>query len=154
MNKPLSWDKLLLFHRNSYIGNIGRSAFIKNKYTIFKHLLNKRLGISNTEYIKNTILKSNDQYILTNNDFPYDLDNCVAHLILWINSYNKNNDWITSSVELNNLNYFQEIVKRELIQKYKHTKLNNKSIKYIYFENSEKNRSIPGIRHIHIFVLK
>ena len=155
MSKSLTWRELLLFHRNPYIGSIGRNEFVSHKYIIFKHILKNRLKISNTEYIKQTILKTDEQYILAKNDFQYDLSQNVAHMIIWINPNNSNNNWITSSLDLNKLDYFQKIIYDKLTAKFK-SKLNTnvgKDIKYIYFENEEKNRSIPEFRHFHIFIL-
>jgi len=157
MYKSLTWSELLLFHRNANIGCIGRSEFVSNKYIIFKHILKSRLKICNTEYIKQTIFKTNEQYILTKNDFQYDLSRNVAHMLLWINPNNSNNDWITPGVDLNKLDYFQEIIYDKLIAEFKSKSDSNTNvdgdIKYIYFENEETHRSIPEFRHFHIFIL-
>ena len=157
MSKSTSWRELLLLHRNQHIGDIGRNEFVSNKYIIFKHILKNRLKISNTEYIKQTILKTDEQYILTNNDFQYDLSRNIVHMLLWINPNNNNNDWIAPSVDLNKLDYFQKIIYDKLVSRLKSKSDSNtnieKDIKYIYFENEEKHRSIPEFRHFHIFIL-
>lgn len=149
-NNIIIWNFLKLHHRNPKNTIFKRSKFILNKYIIFKFLLNKVLKISNSEYIiKNIINKNiNQQYILTNNIFNYNVEKGVKHLLLWINPYmNENINSYAKNENLNEKDCFEKII-YEKLQEAKYEKISE----IVFFENKIENRSINDIKHIQIFV--
>lgn len=130
-NDAYSWDFIKQFHKKSPLINIKRKKQMEEKYILHKkNLKDKNINIE--DYLQNSLFKNNFKYILTENDFPYNLKNGIEHKLLWINpNYN---------------NLFND----ELITKIISMRMRGKT--YIYFENNDNNKSIKSIKHYHIFI--
>ena len=107
--------------------NYVRKPHIEEKYQ--NHLLKlKKENISIDDYIMKTVLKDNF-FVITKNPFPYDID-YIEHYLIWVNT---------------SIRYSYESV-YNYIKNYFYDK------EFYYFENDEKNKSILGVKHFHIFV--
>ena len=112
-NQKINWDKLKTFHRKTFNTQFHRNKFIDTKYKIFKFILNKKLKITNTQYIYQQIINKNinQRFILTNNNFHYNLESDIKHLLLWINpEHPANKEFYEKSINLNNKDIFVQIV--------------------------------------------
>lgn len=130
-NDAYSWDFIKQFHNKSPLINIKRKKEIEEKYLIHKNKL-KDKNINIEDYLDNLLFKNDFKYIITENDFPYNLKNGIEHKLLWINP-NYNN--------LFNDKLINKIISMLMIGK-----------TYIYFENIDNNKSIKSIKHYHIFI--
>tara|TARA_Y100000389_G_C17190488_1_gene378576 strand:- start:23 stop:496 length:474 start_codon:yes stop_codon:yes gene_type:complete len=149
MCNKLKWNIIHKFYRSPPVNPITRTKFTENKYKIFKFLIKKIFKTSNVEYIKNTIINPNisSRFILTNNDFEYNIDSNIKHLLLWVNPYHlENKNLYKLEIDMNTVDYLEKLILIKLSSKFP------KEFEFSYFENSPNNRSIPEIKHIHIFV--
>ena len=112
-----------------------KNIYCKDKYIIKYDLIRKdNIQKSYELYKSNNSLKNfkmnikknikKNGYIITENDFPYNLNNNVKHYIIWTNN---------------------DIFK---IKKILNKRFNN----YIFFRNLIENKSIKDIEHYHIFI--
>ena len=112
-----------------------KNIYCKDKYIIKYDLIRKEnIQKSYELYKSNNLLKNFKMnikknitkygYIITENDFPYNLNNNVKHYIIWTN---------------------YDIFKIKKI-------LNKRFINYIFFRNLIENKSIKDIEHYHIFI--
>ena len=112
-----------------------KNIYCKDKYIIKYDLIRKEnIQKSYELYKSNNLLKNfkmnikknitKNGYIITENDFPYNLNNNVKHYIIWTN---------------------YDIFK---IKKILNKRFNN----YIFFRNLIENKSIKDIEHYHIFI--
>ncbi len=152
MLKKINWDYLVSNHRNPSQEPTIRTQFVENKYIIFKFLLKNKFKMTNIEYIRQTIINSEknklNRFILTDNAFSYNLEDGIRHLLLWVNPSHKDNKILyQNQVNLNKCDWLYNHIYNKLSQKY-----SLKKYEYVYFENHKNNRSIPEIKHIHIFV--
>ena len=150
----IGWDYLLDKHRNPPIETIHRTEFVENKYKIFKFILKQKLKTNNQDYIYKYIINPNiqERFILTQNAFKYNLEDNINHLLLWVNPEHKLNKIIyQEEINLNQLDYLEDVIFDKLKKKFNKNKLNN-LFEFIYFENLVNNRSVPGIKHLQIFV--
>jgi len=74
----------------------------------------------------------NSHYVITKNDFPYDIEPNICHYILWL----KEDQPLLEIEEIINNNF----------------QINLKNL--LYYRNSPENRSIASIVHYHIFYKK
>jgi hypothetical protein len=129
MEIPLTtWEMLQNLDTSEPVNiTLNRLPEIQQKYEIHK----KEINMDINDYLKNLFFNdSYDTYLLNGNRFPYNCEPNIKHMLLWINpKHNPPNQ------EINN--YIEEIFKSKNI---------------IYFENIEKNKSVIGIRHFHIFI--
>ena len=130
-NDAYSWDFIKQFHNNPPSINIKRKKEIEEKYVLHKKKL-KDKNINIEDYLDNLLFKNNFKYIITKNDFPYNLENNIEHKLLWINP--------------NYINLFNDKLINEIIN----MRMRGKT--YVYFENIDNNKSIKSIRHYHIFI--
>jgi len=130
-NNTYSWDFIKQFHNNSPLINIKRKKEIEEKYLLHKKKL-KEKNINIEDYLNNLLFKNDFKYVITNNDFPYNIEEDVQHKILWINPK------------------YNDLFDDKLINKIITMRMKDKN--YIYFENIETNKSIKTIKHYHIFI--
>lgn len=145
------WEELKSYNCNPPIRVLERTGEIQARYE--KHILdldNKNVLVS--DYIKNKYFPDNEKAKkceISLNEFPYDVEDNIYHLLLWFNPLCFNND-----ENLNDNKYNKLIVSQ--IEKALKDKLipynNDSKYEFIYFENHNFNRSIKAIRHIHIFI--
>ena len=133
MDNKITWSEIKKKHKLSNNNIMLRNKFVVKKYILFKFLLKHRFKLTNSEYIKQTILISNQRFILTKNDFPYDLEENIIHLLLWINPHFKdNNIYYQQELNLNNIDIFDKIIEEKL----KNYELKNIQ-DYVFFENNQ-----------------
>ena len=122
------WQDIIGYHLNSpAAGTFTRHPNVELSYR--RHLKNNP---EMKPYIVNNYLHNRLRWVITNNAFPYYLDNGIQHKILWINP----------QIEMDG-NTVKSIIHRYA-----------ENMSYIYFENSLTAKSIPNILHYHIFIKK
>lgn len=138
--KKINWNYVKSFHMNPplSINEFQRSEEIEKKYQQHKTFLNSK-GIKLEDYILSTYFKDistiEKGWVIVPNNFPYNLDKEIEHLLIWIHPKKS----FTES----------EIIKH--IEKY--MKENNYQ-DYVYFTHYKNIRSVHEINHYHIFVKK
>lgn len=129
MEIPLTtWEMLQNLDTSEPVNiTLNRLPEIQRKYEIHK----KEINMDINDYLKKLLFNNSyDTYLLNMNSFPYNCEPNIKHMLLWINpKYNPSNEEIINHIE---------------------TLFKSKNI--IYFENIEKNKSVIGIRHFHIFI--
>jgi hypothetical protein len=117
----MEWNDILQFHKNSPGLQLKRHPYVQRDYN--------RHRMMNKDYVKD-LRKSlfsdkSVEWVLNENTYPYHFIDNTKHYIYW------------SKVP---------IIEEDMV-----TILDGMNKKYIYFENSPNNRSIPSIYHYHIF---
>ena len=145
MNSKIKWTELLLYNKKIVFIKFNRTTLIEQKYKNHKLQLLKQ-NILLKDYLIDTLF-NNDlsiNYVLTENTFPYNLEENIKHLIFWINPL---------VVLKNNFNYTFEIIENiitDIIDTDEHLK---EYKDFILFKNSDKTKSIKEIEHYHVFIL-
>lgn len=143
--EPLLWEVLKKYHQNPPNYPFPRSdkvikAYLKHKAGL--DLINKDIS----DFVKEQYFSGDEASsvsCLTNNKFPYLLEPGIQHKILWFNPR------ITTSKQFpTNLNSVYTFINICLT---KHLP-NIDRYDIIYFENLSQCRSVPGIRHIQVFL--
>lgn len=143
--EPLRWEVLKKYHQNP------QNCYFPRCDKVIKAYRNHKSGLDNnnkdiSEFIKDLYFSGKEESrvsCLTNNKFPYLLEPGIQHKVLWFNPR------ITMSNKFpNNLNTVHGFIDICLSKK-----LPDKD-KYdiVYFENLSQCRSVPGIRHIQVFL--
>jgi len=143
--EPLLWKTLKTYHQNPPNCAFPRSNFVIQSYRKHKEgldLIKKDVS----EFVKEQYFSGIDASrvsCLTDNKFPYLLEPGIQHKVLWFNPR------ITMSKQFpKNLNkapgFIDVCLSKKLpdVEKYD----------ILYFENQSQCRSIPGIRHIQVFL--
>jgi hypothetical protein len=145
VNSPaLTWEYISKFNQSPPDETFPRSEKVIKSYRHHKtNIISKYDNIS--DYLINKLFsKSNAARLfrIIPNEFPYLLEDGIKHLVCWFNPF----VFPYNSPDLNNRPDQIEII----------MKFYNKNLKlgvdWIYFENITSARSVPGIRHIHIFI--
>ena len=144
--KPLTWELLKSFHRNPPNCSFPRSNNVIQSYK--KHKEGLELINSNaSDFVKQQYFSGNNASkvsCLTDNKFPYLLEPGIQHKVLWFNHR------VTLSKQfprsLNTAPGFIDVCLTKKIPDIK-SKYDN-----VYFENLDQCRSIPGVRHIQVFL--
>lgn len=143
--EPLLWEVLKTYHQKPPNCAFPRSDTVIKAYKKHKEgldLVNKDVS----EFVKDQYFSGEEASrvsCLSNNKFPYLLEKGIQHKVLWFNPR------ITMSKQfpknLNTAHGFIDIcLSKKLPDKDKYD--------IIYFENQSQCRSIPGIRHIQVFL--
>jgi len=128
----MNWAKLRQFHRNApYTQILIRTPHVQDLYDRHKEYL-KMQKMNMADYIKNKYLKNRCTWVIVRNSFPYAVTKDIIHKILWY----------TQSLS-------QEQIS-QIIQR--HAEWEQSDV--IYFENREYLKSIPQVKHVHIFLKK
>ena len=145
-NIPMTWKLLKQYHMNPPNVVFPRNKEVFQSYIDHKNKL-KAENINITDYItKQLFTKENSYklYSLIDNKFPYLLEPEIMHKLLWFNPK------ITNTKHFpDDLNNVPEFINDCLIN---HTKNIYDLYDIIYFENIVECRSVPGIRHIQLFL--
>lgn len=147
VNKPaLSWDYLKQFNCKPPNETFPRTPEVVERYKNFKSVI-LSLYKDFTEYLTEkhfTGIDSKILYKITKNDYPYLLEDGIQHLVCWFNPhlFPKDTESLNDISEKINL----------IIKKYDYSL--ELGVNCVYFENLLHARSVPGIRHIHIFIQK
>lgn len=145
----ITWNELKkVIIKNAIFMNLYRTPSMQKKYdafqkkvlrhyesmndyiycTVFRYKCEKEKtkfrAIAETKFASLPEIKN--QYIITENPFPYDLEKNIAHFVLWHNSY-------LSTTKVN------KILKEHF-----------KSDKILWYRSYRE--SVPEINHIHVFV--
>ena len=137
----LNWNDIKSLMCSPPINTLPRNEEIDIAYK--KHqkcLKDNNISIENhimSKYFKDNTIKE----YFTLNAYPYYLENNIYHYVIWLNpNYYKNNE----DNSFNNIVY-KPFIKMIISKKYPKNE-------FIYYENEIKNRSVMGIRHIHVFI--
>lgn len=126
----LNWSQLKKYHLSPPKTTLKRNKKIEEEYTNFKKSLNISIG----EYIYNKYFNSSSElFVIDANMFPYNVENNVYHLICWVNPNHK------KAEDFNEYDLIIHLIK-------------NKIYDFIIFENENNNKSIPSIKHFHLFL--
>lgn len=126
--EKIQWNDLLSLDRTIVNVKFPRSKDISNAYNCFiKKLSDDNITID--RYVKIHILK-NSPFIISENLFPYNVDQNIKHLVFWINDY----------IDVS-LNTAKLIVQNRY-----------KFLDVIIFTNSSLLQSVKGIKHYQVFV--
>ena len=133
---PYSWDHVSQFNfTNPPQDDMGRSERVIMEYDKHREVIKRKGGIDS--YLKQKYLSKDEDYNMTNNMFPYHLDDGIMHYVIWFK--------LDSFLEYNN---YKKIV--SIIKEYER-KNDLKFEGFTFFQNIERLRSVPGIPHIHVF---
>ena len=161
---PLDWDFIKSFHCNAPEFTLPRTLQVINQYE--NHINNlKKNNKTVGQYLKSKFFKKGESYQIEPNLFPYYLENndkyFIEHYIIWFNEKLNINQIITKPISSIN-KIIKEFIDKTLINNQSgvnqsnvnqsNVNQSNDSIDYIYFENSLKNKSVPEIRHLHLFI--
>ena len=123
----MNWSQLEIYHKNPPHDVLRRNEFIEKKYRKYKEYLT-----NNNKNIYDEIMDcyiKNNKYVITYNNFPYDVENGIYHLLLWVHPhYNLGYDDVDKILRQNGV------------------------YEYIIFRNYENNCSVCEIVHYHIFI--
>lgn len=140
----LLWNDLKKFHCFPPTFQLKRQPHVEFNYSKHKQDLKKiQCSLKNHIFKTQFSNKNNCKYSLSRNPFPYHIDNNILHFILWIHpSFNSYFPYNVPSIFIDNIiqTYFTD--QKKDIQE------------FIYFENLDSNKSIPEIRHLHVFILQ
>jgi hypothetical protein len=128
----MNWLKLTNFHLRPPTANtFARKPNDQLKYDQHRYTL-KQNQVPIEEYINKKYLKSRFKWAITDNNFPYDVEPGVKHKILWISNL--------ASLDSGKIH--------NIIDRY----AKNNQSDYVYFENKNNSKSIPEVRHFHLFL--
>lgn len=140
----VSWEELKTYNQSPPTSVLPRSLEVVKSYKKHKQIVKKEYKSINDYLITKLFTKKGTKhmYKIVPNDFPYTLEDNIEHLVCWFNpSYFDNTNPSLNSVP-NQVNTILKLYRPNL----------ELGINCIYFENDLINRSVPGIRHIHIFI--
>ena len=144
--KPLTWELLKTFHCNPPNCSFPRNNKVIQSYN--KHKEGLEIVNSNvSDFVKKQYFSganASKVSCLTDNKFPYLLEPGIQHKVLWFNHR------ITMSKQFpRNLNSSHRFIDVCLSKKMPDIK---SKYEILYFENLDQCRSVPGIKHIHVFL--
>jgi len=130
--RPFTWEFLKQFNNNPPDAPLHRNENIQIKYTLYMEKIKQSLNTTILKLINKCIHDnfSTYKFIITYNDFPYDVDDSILHLVLWVNPK-----------YMSNINEVCEFLKKYYP-------------KYIIFKNKTNHQSIPEIEHYQLFIYK
>jgi hypothetical protein len=161
---PLDWDLIKSFHCNAPDFALPRTLQVINQYE--KHINNfKKNNKTVGQYLKGQFFKNGESYQIEPNLFPYYLENTtryfIEHYIIWFNEKLNINQIVAKPISSID-KIIKEFIDKTLINNQSsnnqsndnqsNDNQSNDNIDYIYFENSLKNKSVPEIRHLHLFI--
>ena len=129
----MEWDYVQRFHMNP---PPSAADLPRNKNVDIKYQEHKKQVKSIKEHIISTYFDSESVergWVIVNNEFPYDLNPNIQHLLIWIYP---GKDFSDESI----IGIIEDYMK------------NNGHSEYIYFRNILAIRSVLEIDHYHIFV--
>lgn len=132
-----SWNKLIKFHRNP---PKRPDIFARNKDMELLYQKHRETVGNMDDYISNKFFAGDNSSILmiTMNDFPYDLESNILHMVAWVNP--------------NNLKNLEHKRRPFLLGKLVHELLWHNIHHYVFWENIPKIKSVHGIKHFQLFL--
>ena len=133
---PYSWEFMKQFNfSNPPTVAFTRNQTVEDDYSKHGELIKKAGGVE--PYLKSKYLPEGTNYKMTNNNFPYDLEEDIRHFVIWFRME-----------KFDDFNNPAEV--RKIIAQYK-LENNVEFDEVVFFQNIERLRSVPGIPHIHVF---
>ena len=131
-----SWSFLKQFNfTNPPTIVLGRSEEVLESYKRHGETIKKNGGVE--KHIKSCYLSTGNDYCMTKNNFPYYFEEDIGHYVIWFK--------LETFQDYNNPVAVNKIVAD--FQKKKGILFKD----YVFFQNIERLRSVPGIPHIHVF---
>ena len=129
LDYPLNINQLKNIANNDHVCNLclSRTTEIYDKY--MNYLQNLKPGFDMYRHIFGT--NNNSKWVITLNDFPYNVTPDIIHYVLWLPHANYSNEHI-------------DLIINNAFNKYE-TK--------VWFINIPQYRSINSIYHAHVFVV-
>ena len=121
----MNWNDLKHLHLTQKYYLFPRRKEVVESYDKFKSELN----ISIDEYIKCILNKIEGNIVIRKNDYPYDLEENILHYVVWMKGDESKEDVV---------NYLDNLT----------------LLDYVLFENVGELKSVPEIRHYHLFLLE
>ena len=156
MEGPLDWELIKSFHCNAPDFPLPRTLSVIKDYE--KHISNlKKINKTVGQYLKEVFFQNGESYQIEPNLFPYYLENnenyCIKHYLIWFNEKLNISEIICESNECIE-KIINEFINQTLNNNLSNNLSNNQNNKYdyVYFENSLNNKSVPEIRHVHLFI--
>jgi len=116
----MDWNYISQFHKNPPNIRLYREETIQHKYDKNRQSSDYSIGLFNR------IFDSNQETVLTINEYPYHFIDNTQHYIYWTQG----------TIDYNKLE----------------EELKDLGKEYIYFENLKGNKSIKNINHVHVFI--
>ena len=129
------WEKLLTHHRNPPDMPIFRNEKVQKEYDEFKKFIVEN-NIDINEYIYKKFLGELKMNFIENT-FPYDVEDNCKHFVIWFDTKYYANLKLKEDEEI----IIDKIVRNKF-----------KDNQYVYFENVSNNKSVPDIKHFHVFI--
>jgi len=134
-----TWDTLQQYHFNPPTGKLRRNPYVKKHYNKYQQELQNN-GFDIGTIIKHKFFSNHTEnhicspfYVITPNDFPYDVSKGIHHYLLWFNPDNKYPMY-------NDYDHVAKILDRHV-----------GSGKYVCFMNPLSIQSVPAVKHYHVF---
>ena len=132
----ITWEFLKNYNNSVSLPEDTRTKKVQKSYE--KHLKKlKKNNIDVNKYLIDRLFVNNLDYIITINQYPYNLTSDIKHYILWINPKN-NKKYSTDDLD--------KIIKDYMLSLDEH-----KFTEYIFFQNHIESRSVFHILHYQIF---
>lgn len=129
------WEKLLTHHRNPPDMPIFRNDQVQKEYDEFKKFIVEN-NIDINQYIYKKFLGELKMNFIENT-FPYDVEDNCKHFVIWFDTKYYANLKLKEDEEI----IIDKIVRNKF-----------KDNQYVYFENISNNKSVPDIKHFHVFI--
>ena len=133
-----NWENVKKYHLDPPEPKVfNRLSHIEDDYQHYQKLI-KENNVSINDVVLSNVFGSLDdtvKWTIIPNEFPYYLGENIDHLLLWIHP--------TCSF---NTKQIETIINNELNE--------TEYVEWIFFQNKKNNRSVDGIEHYHIMVLK
>lgn len=131
--EPMTWTYVKTFHLNPPKTTLPRQECVIGRYNKNMKIIKATKTIQ--QHLMEKYFSDSETIVLVPNEYPYFTVSDVSHYLLWIHP----------SVKVSTSAKIREIIDTK-IQETVECK------EYIYFENNLDNKSIPDIRHFHIFI--
>ena len=133
--QPMDWSSIQKFHLNPPTISLPRQKCVLQEYETNMKKIKQETTI--VDYLFKKYLSGTQQLVLVPNEYPYYCQDGIIHYLLWVHPSFKvyNNEQIKCIISF---------------------RLYDLKIKYqnfIFFENNLNNKSIPEIKHYHVFIL-
>ncbi len=139
----LTKSDLIKFDCNPPNHTLYRYPEIQMKYDNHKIKL-KQNGTTPWENIITSYFSNNQNYCIIRNNFPYATSPGINHWCIWWKNIGNLPQCLYNEYSRN---YVNKLLRTRFNESLK------QGVDYIYFENSPDNKSIPELRHIHVFSL-
>jgi len=135
---PITWAQIIKYHKNPPTITLPRQHNVIKAYQNHIDELDKdKIDINDLIY-KQLFSKNNKKYCMQLNKYPYWCSGLI-HYVIWFNP--NYNNLIPQDLNKIDPEYVDKIIK---------TKFNYND--YVYYENVASNKSILGVKHLHVYI--